>query len=249
MRWFQTTYTVRFNRRHRLAGHLFQGRYKAVVVDPEERGYFATLSDYIHLNPVRAGMIGPGARLFDYAWSSYPLYVRRGARPGWLKVATVFGELGLRDDGAGRLRYAQGMRDRALAAALPGATEALAELRREWCLGRASFRERMLRLGDGAMEKLRRRKETDAPVQRSHDEVEAETLVMAGLGRLGLTEAELPQLKKSDSRKMALAALVRRETAVSHRWLAQRLCLGHVSQASRAKTMELPRELQDLASR
>src|SRR5437870_6211386 len=55
MKWFQGTYTIRFNRRHKLRGHLFQGRYKAVVVDPEERRYFATLSDYIHLNPVRAG--------------------------------------------------------------------------------------------------------------------------------------------------------------------------------------------------
>src|SRR5215211_5853143 len=43
MRWFQTTYTVRFNRRHRLNGHLFQGRYKAVLVDPEERRYFSIL--------------------------------------------------------------------------------------------------------------------------------------------------------------------------------------------------------------
>jgi REP element-mobilizing transposase RayT len=71
MRWFQTTYTVRFNRRHRLSGHLFQGRYKAVAVDPEAHGYLVTLSDYIHLNPVRAGMISLDARLFDYRWSSY----------------------------------------------------------------------------------------------------------------------------------------------------------------------------------
>ncbi|MEI7776643.1 MAG: transposase, partial [Verrucomicrobiota bacterium] len=68
MRWFQTTLTVRYNRRHRLSGHLFQGRYSraerdrpresaarraatevavnAVVVDAEERRYFAVLSDY-----------------------------------------------------------------------------------------------------------------------------------------------------------------------------------------------------------
>src|SRR5690349_15904543 len=52
--WLQTTYTVRFNRRDRLCGHLFQGRYKSVLVDAEAGGYFAVLSDYIHLNPVRA---------------------------------------------------------------------------------------------------------------------------------------------------------------------------------------------------
>jgi hypothetical protein len=47
MRWFQTTWTIRFNRRHHLSGHLLQGRYKAVVVDPEERSYFATLLQFI----------------------------------------------------------------------------------------------------------------------------------------------------------------------------------------------------------
>ena len=56
MRWFQGTYTARFKRRYRLSGHLFQGRYKAVIVDPAARNYLVALSDYIHLNPVRAGM-------------------------------------------------------------------------------------------------------------------------------------------------------------------------------------------------
>ena len=66
MHWFQSTYTVRFNRRHRLSGHLFQGRYKAVIVDPEEGSYFVTLSDYIHLNPVRAGLVPLRGQLTDY---------------------------------------------------------------------------------------------------------------------------------------------------------------------------------------
>ena len=58
MTWLQTTYTVRYNTRHRVVGHLFGQRYKAVVVDPEMGGeYFRTLIDYIHLNPVRAGLV------------------------------------------------------------------------------------------------------------------------------------------------------------------------------------------------
>jgi REP element-mobilizing transposase RayT len=48
MKWFQGTYTVRFNARHRLAGHLFAGRYKAVLVEREEPSYARVLSDYIH---------------------------------------------------------------------------------------------------------------------------------------------------------------------------------------------------------
>jgi putative transposase len=47
--WLQTTYTVRFNRRHRRSGHLFQGRFKAHLI--EEDSYVQTLVKYIHLNP------------------------------------------------------------------------------------------------------------------------------------------------------------------------------------------------------
>jgi putative transposase len=46
MQWFQTTYTIRFNRRHRLDGHLFQGRYKAVLVEADSAEHFVALSDY-----------------------------------------------------------------------------------------------------------------------------------------------------------------------------------------------------------
>jgi len=82
MHWLQTTYTSRFNRRHRLCGHLFQGRYKSVLVEPEAPGYFATLSDYIHLNPVRVRMVGLDDRLVDYRWSSYPAYFRSARLSG-----------------------------------------------------------------------------------------------------------------------------------------------------------------------
>ena len=53
MRWFLGTYTARFNRRHKLFGHLFSGRYKALVVDGRGNGYLRTVCDYVHLNPVR----------------------------------------------------------------------------------------------------------------------------------------------------------------------------------------------------
>jgi putative transposase len=67
MRWFQATWTMRFNRRRRLRGHVLQGRYQAVIVEPNASGYFAALSDYIHLDPVRAGIVGLSDRLFEYA--------------------------------------------------------------------------------------------------------------------------------------------------------------------------------------
>ena len=57
MKWFQGTYTARFNARHRLNGHLFAGRYKAVLVEREEPAYGRLVSDYIHLNPARARIV------------------------------------------------------------------------------------------------------------------------------------------------------------------------------------------------
>ena len=53
------TYTTRFNRRHKEFGHLFSGRYKALPVDGSSTGYLKTACDYVHLNPVRAGLLRP----------------------------------------------------------------------------------------------------------------------------------------------------------------------------------------------
>ena len=57
MQRFNTTYTVYFNRRHRRNGHLFQGRYKAILIEKDE--YLVELSRYIHLNPVFSQGIFP----------------------------------------------------------------------------------------------------------------------------------------------------------------------------------------------
>ena len=53
IQYLNSTYTARYNARHKTHGHLFQGRYKALLVDGEASGYFGTVSDYIPLNPSR----------------------------------------------------------------------------------------------------------------------------------------------------------------------------------------------------
>ena len=60
MKWFQGAYTQRYNARHGLLGHLYQGRYKALVVDGTHGNYLAVVSTYIHLNPAKAGLIRIG---------------------------------------------------------------------------------------------------------------------------------------------------------------------------------------------
>ena len=63
MAWLQSTYTIRLNHRHKLVGHVFSGRYKAQLVEGSGNGYLKTACDYVHLNPVRAGLLRSGERL------------------------------------------------------------------------------------------------------------------------------------------------------------------------------------------
>ncbi len=106
MKWFQGAYTQRYNTRHGLSGHLFQGRYKAIPIETREPNYFAAVSEYIHLNPVRAGLAGEEPGLLEYRWSSFPLFAEKTGLPGWLRRDLVFNSLDLPDEGAGsRRRY------------------------------------------------------------------------------------------------------------------------------------------------
>ena len=82
-------YASLFNRRHRRSGALYQGRFKAILV--QEEGYAWTLSRYVHLNPVRAGAV---QRPEQYPWSSYRDFLSPNGAPRWLDWATVLGEIG-----------------------------------------------------------------------------------------------------------------------------------------------------------
>jgi len=81
MRHINGAYTAYFNTRRQRDGHLFQGRYKAIVVDVDE--YAGELSRYIHLNPVRADMVEVPE---EYQWSSYQYYIGLRKKPQWLKT-------------------------------------------------------------------------------------------------------------------------------------------------------------------
>jgi putative transposase len=90
MGWLQTTYTVRFNRRHRRVGHLFQGRFRAQLVDAGQYG--AWLVQYVHYNPVRPrdrrAPIPPERKeaLNRYEWSSHRDYAGWRQPAEWLSL-------------------------------------------------------------------------------------------------------------------------------------------------------------------
>ncbi|MBI3344896.1 MAG: transposase [Gammaproteobacteria bacterium] len=101
MRQLNGVYTQRFNRHHQRVGHLFQGRYKAILV--ERDSYLLELCRYVVLNPIRARMV---KHIERYPWSSYPATLGMTACPGWLNTDWLLGQFGKRRSIA-RQRYAE----------------------------------------------------------------------------------------------------------------------------------------------
>lgn len=89
MRQLNGVYTQRFNRTHARVGHVFQGRFKAILVDKES--YLLELSRYVVLNPLRARMV---RKLENYPWSSYLATCGQLAAPSWLHVDAILSQFG-----------------------------------------------------------------------------------------------------------------------------------------------------------
>jgi hypothetical protein len=111
LRWMHVTYSIRFNRDHRQGGHVFQGRFKAVLIETHDG--VVEMARYLHLNPVRVGRLalakappgkaragggaGPGAklvrqrllRLKNYPWSSWRVYQGAEPAPEWLETSVL----------------------------------------------------------------------------------------------------------------------------------------------------------------
>lgn len=246
MQWLQNTYTRRFNTRHRVWGRVFGDRYKAIVTEGRTGEYYCAMLDYIHLNPVRAGLISPGRgqSVGAYAWSSvasgYALPARH--RAPWLECVTGLEAFGFRDDTSGRRRFVERLDRRA---AKEGKTECgvveppaggdrrTSHLRRGWYWGSQAFGEKLLAMVSKAnAAKPKGRSYRGAAAQRAHDEKTAEEILQAGLKEEGLPQKELATLPGSDARKVRIARKIRAETTVRMGWIAERLCMRSAANVS-----------------
>ena len=93
MQHINGAYTNYFNVKRKRSGHLFQGRYKAIVIEADE--YAQELSRYIHLNPVRADIVGKPE---EYRWSSYLEYIGERKHPEWLEISFILDYFGKGED-------------------------------------------------------------------------------------------------------------------------------------------------------
>ncbi len=220
MKWLLGIYTQRFNRRHRLSGHLFQGRYKAQVIDAERTGYFRTACDYVHLNPVRAGLIGTEDRLERWCWSSYPEYMKRPQfRAEWLRTDRLLGEHGIvKDDSRGRRELAARMTAQR---GLENDAATLSQLRHGWRLGAEDFLDRLM-----SRTKVRGERGHGRLVHQETEEGVARQILREELEKANCVAAELARRKKGDIVKVRIARRLRRETALTLPRIADLLKMG-----------------------
>lgn len=220
MKWLLGTYTSRFNRRHRLSGHLFSGRYKALIVDGSGNGYLRTVCDYVHLNPVRAKQLKVDQPLRNYPWSSYGEYLKAPAqRPGWLRVDRLWGEMGIRQDSAAGRRQFEVMMEERRRRDEPGEWKAI---RRGWCLGEERFRQELLE----AMSEPMGRQYYGGAERQETEEAKAERVVAEELKRRKWDREELKKRRKGDKEKVKMARRLRSETTMTLNWITKRLAMG-----------------------
>lgn len=223
MQWLQSTFALRFNRLRHENGHLFQGRYKSILI---ERGpALGALCHYIHLNPVRAHLCTV-EQLAVWPWTSLTWLHNPSQRPAWYDVDTALRHSGEQPDcAAGWNRYLTYLSwlhetDSARKAAH------FDHMSKGWAIGSTTFQASL------AAERLEpdQRSATHA---RSLTIAQAEALIAHQLRQLGRSAEDLRHDSKSAPWKIALAASVKQQTLVTNRWLGERLHLGSLHQVSR----------------
>ncbi|MDP2136819.1 MAG: transposase [Candidatus Didemnitutus sp.] len=226
MRWLQGTYSTRFNRLRNERGHLFQGRYKSLLVDPD--GGLGPLCHYIHLNPVRA-KLRPVADLPTYPWTSLRWLLNPKLRPAWYQPQPALDHAGeLADTPTGRRKYldylawlAEDESERK--------KQRFTEMSKGWIIGTSDFAKTMIKENQELVGQGRR---MAAETKQTREALWQEELTRL-LRKLRRTPADLVQTSKSADWKRALAAALKARTTATNRWLGTALNMGGLHEVSR----------------
>ena len=240
MRWFQGTYTKRHNLRHKQWGHVFQGRYKSIVIDPSDATYFRTACNYVHLNPVRSQLTGTADTppLEDYPWSSsWYLSLPLSKTPGWLAIGRVVEESTSQSDSrSARRLYLKYLKEKALE---KDDEVGYCALRRGWFLGSSGYKEE---LREGVCEQLSHldRASFVGEPRRMHDEAEGERLLLIAASIVGLDLEATGLLRRTDSRKELIAWFLSKKTSVKQSWISKQLEMGDSSNVRGKEATKVP---------
>ena len=220
MRWLQSTFANRFNRFRQMNGHVFQGRYKAILLDEVALG---PVCHYIHLNPVRAGLV-ECCRLEEYPDSSFAHLWRPQRRKTYEVFDTALQAAGcLPDNPSGRRRYREYLEwlsEDSQARKRFG----FEEMSRGWAKGSKDFKKDIIKNLMG----VESRKVVEAEAAEIREPAWEMRLEM-GLALLGRSADDLKAARKGADWKIALARYMRETHLTPHRWIAQNLYMGSPS--------------------
>lgn len=217
MQWLQSTFANRFNKLRGERGHLFQGRYKSLLV--EEGEALGMLCHYIHLNPVRARIVSVD-RLSEHRHSSYWYLTRPKLRPKFLDCATALIEAGaLADTPAGWRAYADYLNWQATEGPV-GKSKAYVSMSKGWALGGKGFKQTLLQ--DQAVAAVTRAWESQGVREVREAQWQA---VLDGL-RVQIPAEQRQNQRKSAPWKVQLATQMKTLTDASNGWLAAQLDMG-----------------------
>lgn len=226
MTWMQGTFAIRFNLMRKERGHLFQGRYKSLIVDPD--GGLGPLCHYIHLNPVRAHLCKIG-ELPANPWTSLRWLLNQKSRPKWYEPAPALEHAGsLADTAAGRRKYLQYLEW--LAEDEPARkSQGFDSMSKGWVIGTKAFTKEMIRENRELSGHGRR---FARELRESRESLWEEELAEL-LRKLDRKPSELRVSGKSQDWKLALASELKARTTVTNRWLAMTLHMGNLFEVSR----------------
>ena len=217
MKWLQSTFATRFNRFMGERGHVFQGRYKSLLVT-EDRPVLG-LIDYIHLNPVRAGLCTIDS-LKSHTLSSYPKYWKRQP-PDVLRRDVLASLCGFVDSSSGMRTYSKHL---ALCEeADPGRRdELLKKYCRGWFTGSAHAKAQLAKDITESMPAV----DWETAELKDLNEARWESIVANEMKKEKISESDLKRARKAAPWKVAIAKKLRRETTAPNPWIARRLQMG-----------------------
>lgn len=226
MHWLESTFANRFNRLRKERGHLFQGRYQALVIGGDH--WLGEVCDYIHLNPARARIV-PVDGLGGYRYSTYWYLWSPQARPGFMQICARAGAAGVvADTAAGWRQYHEhlevdlksGVKHR----------RRYVHLTRGWAIGSDAFKAQLISMFKPQPAVARAWTLDGSKFIRA---VQWDQELSRALTALGKTQADALRAKRSEPWKLAIASWLRETCKARNNWLSERLGLGAPAAVSR----------------